>query len=225
MHPFPRICSWSTSFQSDVSIMTSIVSTSTFPDAGITSSSRSPVRVIWWIKMPTTNTNRSDTIPSMKGRVLTWKAPRFRCIIPRVNWLTSWPQILILLLTSFLLLLQCSSSSYSLCNRFVKSSLSEISIEAPKNVAILWICFVCLHLYLHEEGTKKVPLTFLKLSITDNKAGALYVQGVRVFISPQHRLCLRCHASHKTWSLNAGAAIIVLMMTRAILTLNWQQRI
>ena len=163
MHPFPRICPWSTSFQSDVSIMTSIVSTSTFPDAGITSSSRSLVRVIWWIKMPTTNTNRSDTIPSIKGRVLTWKTPRLRCIIPRVNWLTSWPQILILLLTSFLLLLQCSSSSYSLCNRFVmseKSSLSEIKTEAPENVAILWIGFVCLRLDLYEGGTKKIVSYF-----------------------------------------------------------------
>ena len=161
MHPFPRICPWSRSFQSDVSIMTSIVSTSTFPDAGITSSSRSPVRVIWCIKMPTTNTNRSDTKPSVKGRVLTWKAPRFRCIIPRVTRLTSWPQILILLLTSFLLLLQCSSSSYSLCNRFVmseKSSLSEISIEAPEMLQFReFALFVYIYIYTKKEQ-RKFPL-------------------------------------------------------------------
>ena len=58
--------------------------------------------------------------------------------------------------------------------------------------------FVYIYIALHEEGTKKVPLTFLQLSVADNKAGALYVQGVGVFISPQHRFCLRCHASHKT---------------------------
>ena len=131
--------------------MTSIVSTSTFPDTGIPSSTRSSVRLNWWIKIATTNTSRSVTAPSMNGRVLTCKywALLYSCLSIRIpSYLTSWPQILILFPLSFLLL-QCSSSSKSLCNRLVmseKSSLSEINIEAPENVENLSQLFRFCHL-------------------------------------------------------------------------------
>ena len=77
------------------------------------------------------------------------------------SYLTSWPQILIVFLLSFLLL-QCSFSSYSLCNRLVmseKSSLSEINIEAPENVENLSQLFRFCHLKakLNKENCCLIP--------------------------------------------------------------------